>query len=146
MLLLLVPGVGMGAGGTVAPVIPTVSTEPVRPSGGWPSTQGERKRSRKELSDARKRLGLDDGYRVSTVLADVAARQVERLEQDPQKIFEELLRELELQGLQFDARYLEALAVQRQRLIDAEIAARIQQGIQDEELMILILMAGAAIR
>ena len=145
MLLLLIPGVGMGAGGAALPVIPTVTTEPIRPSGGWPSTQGERGRSRKEVSEARKRLGLDDGYRVSTIIADVAARQADRIEQDQQKIFEELLRELELQGLEFDARYLEALAVQRQRLIDAEIASRFQKMLlDDEELMLLVMIAAAS--
>lgn len=122
-----------------APEVPIV-----RPSGGWPSTHGERGRSRGEVSEARKRLGLDDGYRVSTIIADVAVRQAERLEQDQQKIFDELLRELELQGLEFDARYLDALAIQRQGLIDAEIAARLQRMIRDDEEMLLMLLVLAA--
>jgi hypothetical protein len=65
------------------------------------------------------------------------------LEQDAQKRFEELLRELELQGIEFDARYLEALNIQRERLIDAEIAARLRLIREDEELIILLLMAAS---
>ena len=123
---------------------PVVPVTPVRPSGGWPADQGYR-RKREDVSEARKRLGLDDGYRVSTVIADVAVRQAERIEQDQQKIFDELLRELELQGLEFDRRYLEALGVQRQRLIDAEIAARLQRLVKDdEELMLLVMIAAAS--
>jgi hypothetical protein len=65
------------------------------------------------------------------------------LEQDAQKRFDELLRELELQGIEFDARYLEALNIQRERLIDAEIAARLRLIREDEELLILLLMAAS---
>ena len=104
--------------------------------------------SRRDISRARKRLGLDDGFRdtetvAAAVIADVAARQALVLEQDAQKRFEELLRELQLQGIEFDARYLEALNIQRERLIDAEIAARLRLKREDEELLILLLMAAS---
>ena len=134
----------LSATGVLDGVTPPAATpETVRPSGGWPADQGYR-RKREDVSEARKRLGLDDGYRVSTVIADVAVRQAERIEQDQQKIFDELLRELELQGLEFDRRYLEALGVQRQRLIDAEIAARLQRLVKDEEELMLLVMIAAA--
>jgi len=103
--------------------------------------------SRRDISRARKRFGLDDGADrevvAATVIADVAARQALRLERDEHKRFEELLRELQLQGIEFDARYLEALNIQRERLIDAEIAARLKLKLEDEELIILLLMAAS---
>jgi len=67
------------------------------------------------------------------------------LERDEQKRFEELLRELQLQGIEFDARYLEALNIQRERLIDAEISARYRLIREEEELIILLLMAASVV-
>src|SRR3990167_8806411 len=123
-------------------VPPPAAAVGVRPSGGIPADQI---RTRRDISRARKRFGLDDGADrevvAATVIADVAARQALVLERDAQKRFEELLRELELQGIEFDARYLEALNIQRERLIDAEIAARYRLIREDEELIILLLMA-----
>jgi hypothetical protein len=103
--------------------------------------------NKQQISRARRRLGLYDGADeevvAATVIADVAARQALVLERDEQKRFEELLRKLELQGIEFDARYLEALNIQRERLIDAEIAARQRLIREDEEILILLLMAAS---
>jgi hypothetical protein len=87
----------------------------------------------------------DDEARAQAVIADVAARQAERLELDAQKRFEELSRELQLKGIEWEARYLEALNIQREALIDAEIGARLRARLQgEEELLVLLLMAAAS--
>ena len=150
MLLLLVHGVRMGAGAAGEPEPPPVVIAPPRPSGGIPYTARDGlPRSKRDISRARKRFGLDDGADrevvAATVIADVAARQALVLERDSQKRFEELLRELQLQGIEFDARYLEALNIQRERLIDAEIAARYRLIREEEELIILLLMAASVV-
>lgn len=139
----------MGAGGPVAPVIPPAPPADIglHPGGGVPHDYVP---TRRDVSRARKRFGLDDGFevpaRAGAIIADVAARQAERLELDEQKIFEELLRELEIEGLEFDRRYLEALNRQRELLIDEEIAQQFRRIQEEEELLMLMLIAGAAIR
>ena len=95
-------------------------------------------RTREEIRRDRERFGIV----AARVVASVAASQAERLEVDGHKRFEELLRELELRGLEFDARYLEALNEQRQRLIDAEIKVRLRQML-DDEMVVLMLLAAA---
>ena len=57
------------------------------------------------------------------------------------------MRNLELEGLQFDARYLEALNQQREMLINAEIAARFRALAirEEEELMLLVMIAAGSI-
>ena len=77
------------------------------------------------------------------VINFVAARQAERLETDQQKIFEELLRELQLERISFDLRYLEALNLERQRLITQEIARLLKLKLEEEELMFLMMVAAA---
>ena len=114
-----------------------------QPSGGVPS-DGAQFRTRRDISKDRERFGLIDEI-AAQAIADVAAQQVERLEQDEQKRFEELNRELELRGIEWDARYLESLNYERERLINAEIAMRLRQRLQDEEeLMLLVLIAAVA--
>lgn len=106
--------------------------------------------TRKEISEARERFGLTDEIAVeaATAIAQIAARQAAASaahRMDEQQRFEELHRELRLRGIEWDARYLEALNVQRERLIDAEIAQRIRTIREEQELlMILILLAAAA--
>ena len=55
--------------------------------------------------------------------------------------------ELKLRGLELERGYIEALAQEREALIGLEIAARLQARIKtqqnDEELMLLVLMAAA---
>jgi hypothetical protein len=155
MLLLLVPGVGMGGSQEASPPPPpppAPSGPPYQPSGGVPHDHP--KRTRRQLSEARRRLGLEDDYAVeqaeaARTIADVAARQASALEQDKQKQYDELARELQLRNIAWKAKYLEDLASQRQKLIDAEIAFRIQtlrklQIARDEQdLMTLILLAAS---
>lgn len=93
-------------------------------------------RSKKEIELDRERFGI-----AATVIAEVAEHQAQRLEQDEQKRFDELLRELQLREIEWDARYLEALNAQRQRLIDEEIAKLLKLKTTDEEMMILMMLA-----
>ena len=112
------------------------------PSQGY-SGYETRRRTRSDVTRDRERFGIPDEARL--VIESVAAQQAERLEQDKQKRFEELTRELELRGIEFEGRYLESLNFERERLINAEIALRIRQKMMDEEaLMLLVLIAAAA--
>ena len=135
-------------GGGVSPPTPTPTpTGPPPPSGGRPSewTPSDRKRTRREISEARKRYGVTDDLAAQEIaaktIADVAARQAESLEQDQQKQFEELLREVELRGIKWEARYLDALNVQREALINAEIARRLKQQYEDDAIIIMLIAA-----
>ena len=136
-----------GVGAPPAPPAPTPDTA-VRPSGGFPAGD-DRARSREEISRARERFGLRD--EVAQALAEVARRQAEadaaalgqQAEADGQKRFDELYRELQLRSIEFEARYLEALASLREGY--AEQARRnLLQRKQEEELMLLMMLAAAA--
>ena len=63
---------------------------------------------------------------------------------DAQKQFEELSRELQLQGIEFDRRYLEALNSYREILLAAEIGRRLRMKIDNEAMMTLLVLAAAA--
>ena len=98
--------------------------------------------SKEEISKARERLGLRD--KVSRAIAAAAARQALSLEQDKHKQFEELLRELELQGIEWDARYLQAMNALRERLMDVELIARLKTKLRtDDEMIVLMLLAAS---
>lgn len=112
--------------------------------GGYNPSQGytgyeTRRKTPEDVRREREELGIIP----KRIIEEVAARQVQTLEQDEQKRFEELSRELELKGVQWEARYLEALNEQRSMLLTVEIARRLQQKITDEELMTLIMLAAA---
>lgn len=112
--------------------------------GGYNPSQGlyPRPPDKLQISRARKRLGLED--EVARAIAEVAARQAKSLELDAQKRFEELNRELQLRGIEWQVRYLEALNAQREGLIDAEIALRLKEKLRtDEEMIVLMLLAAS---
>ena len=118
------------------------------PSGGYKTDltthlPGGRRRRPEELSAERERFGIPD--LAKRAIADVAARQAERLEQDKQRQFDELAGELKLRNLEWQTGYLEALAAERGRLIDAEIAQRLKQAIEHEDLLLLTLTLAAAV-
>lgn len=96
-------------------------------------------RTKDEIRRDRERFGI-----AAAVIAEVAERQADRLEQDEHKRFEELLRELQLREIEFDARYLDALNKQRQRLIDEEIG-RLLRLKNDEEVMMLLALVAACV-
>ena len=118
---------------------------PARTGGGHHPSQGytgyeTRRRTPEEVRRERE----DFGILPRRIIADVAARQAERLEQDAQKQYDELQRELQLQGIEWDARYLAALADLRERLIGEEIARRLQMQLNNEATMMLLVMAAVA--
>ena len=124
------------------PVVPTVPSFPI--GGGYPAQD---QRTRKEVSEARKRLGLEDELsvveaRAKAVIDLVAKRQAEALELDKQKQFDELSRELRLKGVELESVHLETLNLERERLISLEISTRLKLRLrEEEELMMLVLMA-----
>lgn len=102
------------------------------------------RRSRKEISDARLRYGLKDALALETIV-EVAQRQVERAEVDPQKQYDELANELALRKLEMAAGFMEALAMERERLISEEILRRLKQQREDEQVISLVLLAAGAV-
>lgn len=118
------------------------------PSGGFPARDRLHlpRRGRKEISEERKKLGLEDAYalEIQAVIAEVAKGQVRRLELDEQKRFEELHRELQLRGLEWRARYLEVLSQEREALINAEIALLLRRKLDDEQIILMLLFMAAA--
>ena len=116
--------------------------ESPRPSGGVPATLRVKPRSRRDIAAERAKYGIPD--KALEVITKVAESQVARLENDDQKRYEELTRELELSKVKFDGRYLEVLAEIRTRLIDQEIAALLNRSNrEDEEIMVLMMMSVA---
>ena len=131
--------------GVGAPPAPPPATVDDRPKGTaeWLWQSAVDRRAPEDVRRARERFGVLP-REAAEAIAEVAARQVERSEQDEQKRFDELLRELQLRSIEFEARYLDALAVLRERLIeDALRQAVIRQQQQEEEVMILMLVAAA---
>ena len=88
-----------------------------------------------------KRLKRTKDEEIEQIIQAVAAEQVARLERDEHKRFEELERELQLRGVTWEARYLEALNLRRELLIDQEIERLLKQKLDDDNRLILILMA-----
>ena len=122
----------------------------IKPSGGYthPGPVGRipvgRKREPDELRRQREELGII----AREVIENVAAQQVARLEQDGQKQFDELSRELLLRNIEWQAGYLTALAAERERLINAEIASRLTAKLrarEQSEVVLLTLLAAAAV-
>lgn len=117
--------------------------------GGYHPSQGfyDRPRTRKEISEARRKYGLEDRYRgeeIAATILEVARMQAQSLQTEPAKQSKELSFALKIRGIEFDAIYLEALAAERQALIDAEIELRLQQIEQEEEMLLLMMIAAAA--
>lgn len=105
------------------------------------------KKSKKRLREERELFGIPD--EVKEAIALVAKQQAERLELDAQKQLDELRGELKLRNLEIETGYLEALANERERLIDQEIDRRIQLVIRDnrdlEDLKVMILLVVQAV-
>ena len=99
------------------------------------------------LARARERFGIPDEERLAAerAIAVIAARQAERLERDEQKRFEELERELNLLDIEWEAKYLDALNLERERLIDAEIAVRLKRLLDEQEIIVMLLLVAASV-
>lgn len=130
-------GVSWGSGS--APTPPPV--EPARGTAAWlgGARPYDRGRTKEERAEDRKRFGIPAP--IVEVIEAIAEGQVERLEADEQKRFEELSRELQLRGIEWEAQYLEMLNAKRQALIDAEIGKLLRQQIEDEQIMLMLLAA-----
>ena len=102
-----------------------------------------RPRSRKQLEEDRQRFGIMP--KVAAIIEDVARRQAETLEADAHKRFEELERQLALEKVKWDAKYLDYMNALRQRMIDHEIAARLKAKLEEEELMLVLMLTAAAV-
>lgn len=134
-------GYGTGAEPPPPAPEPTPAAAEERFAGGYTTSVGERRRARKEVSEARSRFGIQDAEALLAI-QEVARRQAERLEMDRQKQYDEMVRELELRRIEYRASYLEALAAERERLITEEIKRRFQM--QDDEAVILLTLIAAA--
>lgn len=130
--------------GVGAPPAPPPAAVDDRPKGTaeWLWQQAVDRRAPDDVRRARERFGVIP-KEAAEAIAEVAARQVERSEQDEQKRFDELLRELQLRQIEFEARYLDALAIMRERLIeDEKLRARARMR-EEEDILVLLLMAAA---
>ena len=112
------------------------------PSQGY-SGYETRTRTKKEIQEERERLGILP-RKVERIIQDVALRQAQKLELDKQKQFEELSRELRVQKIEWEGRFLEVLNAEREKLIDREIAQRLRFRVQEEnDLMALMVLAAS---
>lgn len=110
---------------------PAAPAERVRYPGGHPLLRLP-KRKKRELTQE-----------VIEVIHRIAESQVERLETDKHKQFEELERELQAREIEWNSRYLTALSQRREFLIEQEIGRLLKKKIQtdEEEAVIALLMA-----
>ena len=75
------------------------------------------------------------------IVKEVARRQVETLGLDEHQRFEELERELEAREIEWDVKYLDLLNLERSKYLDAEIKRLIQIQRDEDEAMLVILIA-----
>lgn len=129
-------GLSWGFGAAPPPPTPVVEAPPVG-GGGFHPYLG-RIRTRHQLLE-KQRIRLE----ALEVIEEVARRQALRLELDEQKRFEELERELELRSVEWEARYLDLLNEEREVLIVEEIGTLLRRKINEEEEMLLILIAAS---
>lgn len=119
-----------------------VGSAPVPPSGGIPASAYARGPSKDDVRRSREVLGIIP--KAQAIITDVARQQAELLRLDEQQRLEQLQRELALEGIEFDTRHLKALNAERERLIDAEIARRMQQLVARRNMTTLLMIAAAA--
>lgn len=136
-------GVSWGSGAGPTPPVTPAATQLV--GGGIPHPGmlhlPHRPRTREDIRKDRARFGIE----VAEVISSVAARQAENLVLDEQKRYEELSREITLRGLEFESRHLEALNIERQRLIDQEIGRLLRIKVAEEEAIMMLLVLAACV-
>ena len=133
----------IGADAVNTGILPPVTTDEValRPSGGIPASAYARPRTKEQLRRSRVLHDLE-----ADVVFEVAQRQAEALDLDDLQRKEELLAEMRLRGIETRALHFEELARQREALIDAEIARRIQAIYNaDLEAAAMLIMIAAAL-
>ncbi len=94
---------------------------------------------RERIAKDRERFGIPRP--VIEIIEAIAEGQAARLEADEQKRFEELSREMQLRGIEWEAQFLEIMNATRQRLIDAEIGRLLRQQLEDEQIMLMLIAA-----
>ena len=131
---------GVWAEGGTPPTPPPAPAVQQLIGGGIPH---DYKRTRRDIARDRERFGIPDHERLvaEAVAAQIAAGQAARLEMDAQKRFDELQRELQLRGIEWQARYLEKMNAERERLIDLEIGKLLRQQMEDEQVILMLLAA-----
>ena len=124
-------------GDTPPPTPPAVAG--VRPSGGFPAYDSGPTKKQKKRS--RVLYGLE-----AEVIEEVATRQAQSLGLDELQRKEELLAELNLRDIEARTEHFAELARQREGLIDAEIARRIQAVYAaDMEAAAMLMIIAAAL-
>ena len=117
--------------------------------GGYHPSQGysgyeTRRRTKKEIQEERERLGiLPKAAEIIEKVAERQATEPDELTLDEQQRFEELQRELALESIEWDGKYLELLNTLREQLIRDEIAKLIRLKLQREENEMMVFMMAA---
>ena len=124
-----------GAG--AAPPPPPPPDLGVKPSGGFPGQYGDRGPTPEQRRRARVLHGIE-----AEVVSAVAVRQAATLQTDAAKQQQELRGELALRRIELRSEHLQALAEHRQALIDAEIGQRLRIIQDNEDAILIMLIAG----
>ena len=124
-----------GAGTAPPPPPPTVDVS-VRPSGGFPAY--DRGPTEEQRHRSRVLHGLE-----AEIVAKVAARQAAALDLDGTQQQQELAGELALRRIELRSEHLQALADQRQALIDRELGERLRLMQDNQDAVLLILIAAS---
>lgn len=123
-------------------VTPVVVTTPQIIGGGYIRHSPDYfKKSRKRIREEREKIGI--APEVLDLIDGVAKRQALAVESDSHKQLEELNRELELAGIEWQGRYLETLNDLREQYITEEISRLLAKKLRNEEDE-MVLMALAA--
>ena len=119
---------------TTAPVIVQPVTQE-KFSGGWDYWKNVRQgKTKKDIEEERIRLGIT--VKVAKIIDNV----VEGLLSDPdQNTKEELQYQLKLQAIRYETKYMKAFNHQYQMLLKDEIAYRLAEIQEDEDVSILLL-------
>ena len=121
----------------------TISGGGYNPSQGY-SGYETRRRTRKEIQEEREKLRILP--KAAAIIERVAERQATELAElklDEQQRFEELQRELALESIEWDGKYLELLNTLREQLIRDEIAKLIRLKLEREENEMMVLLMAA---
>lgn len=117
---------------------PSPSTD--QPSGGY-LRGSDRRRTQKEIDEARRRFGINVPEEVIEVIQEAAQDQVEDSVTDPQKQKRDLQMRLRVRQLKFEAEHLKALAIERERLIDEALREQAQRIHRNNQSLTLLLIA-----
>lgn len=117
--------------------LPSVETDVIRNFSLDSWRKWHRPEDEKHLSE----LGITPA--AAEIIASVAERQAKDLERDEQQRIDELNGEMRARKLEMRSGHLRALNIERQRLIDAEIAKLMKLSIEreDEEVVLMLLAA-----